>query len=62
METTMSIGRQSDVHKHLIAKRPLFSHSMAEDNAQTKITEPVQDEGLRVKEPPAKREEPTSTH
>jgi len=57
----MSIGHQSEVHKHLIPKRPLFSHKMAEDNAQTNIAEPVQDEGLSLKEPPGKREEPTST-
>ena len=58
----MSIGHQSEVHKHLIPKRPLFSHKMAEDNAQTNIAEPVQDEGLRLREPPAKREEPMNTH
>lgn len=57
----MSIGRQSDVHKHLFPKRPLSSYRMAEDNSQTKIAEPVQDEGLRVREPSTKREEPTST-
>ncbi len=58
----MSIGHQSEVHKHLIPKRPLFSHKMVEDNAQTEIAEPVQDEGLHIKEPPAMHEEPTSTH
>jgi hypothetical protein len=61
MEATMSIGHQSEVHKHLFPKRPLFSHKMVEDNAQTEIAEPVQDEGLRIKEPPTKREDPTST-
>jgi hypothetical protein len=58
----MSIGHQSDVHKHLFPKRPLSSQRTTEDNAQTKIAEPVQDEGLRLREPPSKREEPTSTH
>jgi hypothetical protein len=58
----MIFGRQSDVHKHLSAKRPLFSHRMVEDNAHTKIVEPVQDERLRFREPPTKREEPMSTH
>ena len=45
----MIFGRQSDVHKHLSAKRPLFSHKMVEDNAHTKIVEPVQDEGAPLK-------------
>jgi hypothetical protein len=58
----MIFGRQSDVHKHLSAKRPLFSHRIVEDNAHTKIVEPVQDEGLRIREPSTKREEPMSTH
>jgi hypothetical protein len=58
----MSLGHQSDVHKHLFAKRPLFSHRMVEDNAHTTIIEPVQDVGLRMREPPTKREEPMSTH
>jgi len=58
----MSFGHQSDVHKHLSAKRPLFSHEMVEDNTHTNIVEPVQDEGLRLREPPAKREEPMNTH
>jgi hypothetical protein len=58
----MSFGHQSDVHNHLIPKRPLFSHSVVEDNRQNKIVEPVQDEGPRLREPPTKREEPTSTH
>jgi hypothetical protein len=35
---------------------------MVEDNGHTKIVEPVQDEGLRIREPPAKREEPMRTH
>ena len=35
---------------------------MAEDNAHTKIVEPMQDEGLRLREPPTKREEPMNTH
>ena len=56
----MSFGHQSDVHKHLFAKRPLFSHKMVEDNAHTKIEEPVQDEGLHLA-PPTKREEPMRT-
>ena len=58
----MSFWHQSDVHKHLSAKRPLFLHRMVEDNAHTKIVEPVQDEGLRLREPPTKREEPMRTH
>ena len=57
----MSFGHQSDVHKHLFAKRPLFSHKMVEDNAHTKIEEPVQDEGLRLRDPPTKHEEPKRT-
>ena len=57
----MSFGHQSAVHEHLSAKRPLFSHRMVEDNAHTKTVEPVQDEGLRLREPPTKREEPKST-
>jgi hypothetical protein len=58
----MIFGRQSDVHKHLSAKRPLHSHRMIEDNAHARIVEPVQEEGLRLREPPTKREEPMSTH
>jgi hypothetical protein len=58
----MSFGHQSDVHNHLFPKRPLLSPRMVEDNAHTKVVEPMQDEGLRLKELPAKREEPTSTH
>jgi hypothetical protein len=58
----MSFGNQSALHNHLFAKRPLFSHRMVEDDAHTKTVEPVQDEGLRLVEPPAKREEPKSTH
>jgi hypothetical protein len=58
----MSLGHQSEVHKHLFAKRPLISHTEVEDNAHTIIVEPTQDEGPRLREPPAKREEPTSTH
>jgi hypothetical protein len=58
----MIFGRQSDVHKHLSAKRPLFSHRIVEDNSHTKIVEPVQDERLSVREPSTKREEPMSTH
>jgi hypothetical protein len=57
----MIFGNQSAVHKHLSTKRPLFSHRTVEDNAQTKIIEPVQDEGLRLKESLTKREEPTKT-
>jgi hypothetical protein len=58
----MSFGHQSEVHKHLFAKRPLLSHTMVEDNAHTIIVEPMQDEGPRLREPPAKREEPMNTH
>jgi len=56
----MIFGRQSDVHKHLSANRPLHSHKMVEDNAHTNIVEPVQDERLLLREPPTNREEPTS--
>jgi hypothetical protein len=55
----MSIGHQSAVHNHIIPKRPLFSHKMAEDDRQNKIVEPVQDEGLHLIQPLTKREEPT---
>ena len=42
----MSFEHQSaDVHKHLFAKHPLFSHRMVEDNAHIKIVELVQDAG-----------------
>ena len=58
----MSFGHQSDVHKHLFAKRPLFSHRIVEDNAHAKIVEPVHDKGLHLVAPPAKREEPMRTH
>ena len=58
----MSFGHQSEVHKHLFAKRPLFSHTMVEDNTHTETVEPMQDEGLRLREPPTKREEPMNTH
>ena len=57
----MSFGHQSDVHKHLFAKRPLFSHKMVEDNSHSKLVEPVQREGLRSIEPPTKHEEPKRT-
>jgi hypothetical protein len=33
---------------------------MAENNEQTKIVEPVQDEQMRLGDPPTEREEPTS--
>ena len=56
----MSFGHQSDVHNHLIPKRPLFSHKMAEDNGQNKIVEPLQDEQMRLGDPPTEREGPTS--
>ena len=58
----MSFGHQSDVHNHLSAKHPLFSHRMVEDNAHTKIVEPVEEKWLRLREPPTKREEPKGTH
>jgi hypothetical protein len=57
----MSFGHQSDVHNHLLPKRPLFSHKMAEDNAQTKTGEPEQDEQMRLGDPPTKGEEPMRT-
>jgi|HubBroStandDraft_2_1064218.scaffolds.fasta_scaffold977300_1 hypothetical protein len=41
----MSFRHPSEVHKHLFAKHPLFSHRMVEDNAHTTIVEPVQDTG-----------------
>jgi hypothetical protein len=56
----MSFGHQSDVHNHLFPKRPLYSHKMVEDNAHTKIVEPVQDERFRLREPPTKHEDPMS--
>lgn len=56
----MSFGHQSDVHNHLIPKRSLFSHKTAENNEQTKIVEPVQDEEMRLGDPPTERKEPTS--
>ena len=58
----MSFGHQSDVHKHLFTKRPLFSHKMVEDNAHTTIVEPVWHEGLHLVAPPTKREEPRRIH
>jgi hypothetical protein len=58
----MSFGHQSDVHNHLSAKHPLFSHRMVEDNGHTKIVEPVQEEESRLRDPPTKREELTSAH
>jgi hypothetical protein len=58
----MTFGHQSDVHKHLFAKRPLFPHRVVEDNAHTKIEEPVQDEGLHLVTPSTQREEPMRTH
>jgi hypothetical protein len=33
---------------------------MAENNEQNKIVEPVQDEQMRLGDPPTEREEPTS--
>ena len=56
----MSFGQKSDVHKHLVPKRPLFSPKMAENNEQTRIVEPEQDEQMRLGDPPTEREEPTS--
>ena len=56
----MSFGHQSMVHNHLFPKRPLYSQKMAEDDRQNKIVEPVQDEQMRLGDPPTKREEPTS--
>jgi hypothetical protein len=58
----MSFGHQSEVHKHLFAKRPLCSQRTVEDNTHTKVVEPVQDERFRLREPPTKREEPMNTH
>ena len=54
----MSFGHQSDVHKHLFPKHPLFSHRMVEDNGHTKIVEPAQEEQSRLGDPPTKGEEP----
>ncbi len=56
----MIFRSKSNVKNHVSTKRPLFSHRMVEDDAHTKIVEPVQDEGLRLMEPPTKREEPMS--
>ena len=58
----MSFGHQSDVHNHLFPKHPLFLHRMVEDNTHTETVAPVQDEGLRLREPPTKREELMNTH
>ena len=60
----MIFRSKSNIKNHA-TKRPLFSHRMVEDNAQkdnvqTKVVEPVQDDGLRL-EPPTKREKPMST-
>jgi hypothetical protein len=57
----MSFGHQSEVHKHLFAKHPLFLNRVVEDNTHTKIVEPVQDERFRFSEPPSKNEKPMST-
>ncbi len=57
----MSFGHQSDVHNHLFPKRPLFSHKMVEDDRQNMIVEPVQNEQMRLGDPPTELEEPTST-
>jgi hypothetical protein len=58
----MSFGHQSDVHKHLFAKRPLSSRRMVEDDSHSKIEELVQHEGLRLIEPPTNGEVPMRTH
>ena len=57
----MSFGQQSDVHTHQSAKRPLFLHRMVNGTVYTNIVEPVQNEGLRLRDPPTKREEPMRT-
>jgi len=57
----MSFGHQSDVHNHLYPKRPLFSNKMVEDNRQNENVEPMQNEQMRLGDPPTKQEEPTST-
>jgi hypothetical protein len=57
----MSFGHQSDVHKHLFAKRALLSHRMVEDNTHIHVVKPVQDERCRLGDPPTKREEPMRT-
>jgi hypothetical protein len=61
LETIMIFGRQTDLHKQLSSKRPLFSHRMVEDDRQNKIVEPVQDEQMRLGDPPTKRDEPMNT-
>ena len=58
----MSFGHQSDVHNHLFPKRQLFSHKLVEDDRPNEIVEPMQNEQMRLGDPPTKREEPTSTH
>jgi hypothetical protein len=58
----MSFGHQSDVHKHLFPKHPLSSRRMVEDNCNNKIVEPEQEEGLRLRGPSIKRDEPVRTH
>ncbi len=57
----MSFGRKSDVHKHLVPKHPLTPHKMAENNEQTRIQEPAQDEQMRLGDPPSERDEPRSS-
>jgi hypothetical protein len=57
----MSFGHQSDVHNHMFPKRPLFSHKVVEDERRNEIVEPVQNEQMRLGDPPTKREEPMST-
>jgi hypothetical protein len=57
----MSFGHQSDVHNHLFPKRPLFSQKMVENDRPNEIVEPVQDEQMRLGDPPTEREEQTST-
>lgn len=58
----MSFGHQSDVHNHLFPKRLLFSHKMAEDDRDNEIVKPVQNEQMRLGDPPTKRPETTSAH
>jgi hypothetical protein len=61
LETIMRFGHQSDVHKHLSPKRLLFSDKITENDMRNRIVEPVQNEQMRLSDPPTTREEPMST-
>lgn len=57
----MMFGHQSAVHNHLSSKRPLFSHRMVNGTVYTEVVEPMQDEQMRLGDPPTEREEPIRT-